>query len=362
MPGFHLWSLSLFRVGGVRVRLHALLLALAATLLLTAAQSETGEGTWWVLLLVLLLASVALHELGHCRAAIRRGGYPHEVVLWPFGGLVQLSVPRSAANDIGVALAGPMVNALLAALCGAWVLASGGTWHSLGADLLSPPTAAGPVTWSLVPRLALWLNFWLVAVNALPAWPMDGGRALRGVMWLLFGYRYALRSEQAGSRICGGVLCLAPAVGRALGGALPVFVELPLIALGVYLLASTRPSPRRRRDAAHLRLDGETREADDGALLFGMGEPSLSEPPLNESAIGESAFNESASAGPTAIGQAVERRYEEILRRKRQREEEEDRRVDDILSRLPEVGLEGLSAEERELLERAGARYRDRPR
>jgi hypothetical protein len=56
----------------------------------------------------------------------------------------------------------------------------------------------------------------------------------------------------------------------------------------------------------------------------------------------------------------LEKRREEKERQLRQQEMAEESRVDEILARLPGVGMQGLSAEERALLERVSARYRNR--
>jgi hypothetical protein len=58
----------------------------------------------------------------------------------------------------------------------------------------------------------------------------------------------------------------------------------------------------------------------------------------------------------------LDARREERLRRQRQAEELEDLRVDDVLSRLQQFGMQGLSYEDRALLHRVSLRYRNRPR
>src|SRR5205823_5728040 len=102
-------------VGGIQVRVHLLFgLFLAAAAL--AVLHDPREIGWWGAMTATWIVSVSIHELAHCLAARRHGGSPHEVVLWPLGGLVQLSVPRNPAAEFAVALAGPLANALLAAI------------------------------------------------------------------------------------------------------------------------------------------------------------------------------------------------------------------------------------------------------
>jgi hypothetical protein len=56
----------------------------------------------------------------------------------------------------------------------------------------------------------------------------------------------------------------------------------------------------------------------------------------------------------------IEQRRADRQRRLAQIEADEERRVDDVLARLNEVGIDSLGAEERRLLERVSKRYRER--
>src|SRR5438067_1948760 len=113
MQGFLSWNVCLGRVAGVQVRTHLLCWLCLATAAL-AALREPQEVWWWAAMMGVWVGSVLIHELAHYLAARRHGGSPHEVMLWPLGGLIQLSVPRSPAAEFAVALAGPLANALLA--------------------------------------------------------------------------------------------------------------------------------------------------------------------------------------------------------------------------------------------------------
>ena len=65
-----------------------------------------------------------------------------------------------------------------------------------------------------------------------------------------------------------------------------------------------------------------------------------------------------AELGP--VGRWLEERREARQQRQRQLEDDEERRVDDILARLHLLGLDGLSLEDRQILDRVSARYRNR--
>jgi len=153
-------------------------------------------------------------------------------------------------------------------------------------------------------------------------------------LWKMIGRRRAQRYCDGLARISGAVLCLSPAVLRGAGVVWASFVEIPLILLGVFLLFNPPPAALRRRENV---LDDE---------LFSDADEFRSE------------LDDSSHGHPSATRQAVEVRLEEKLRRQQEFKAEEDRRVDEILSRLGETGLEGLSPEDRELLERVSERYR----
>src|SRR5262249_18719091 len=112
MQGFLSQNVCVWRVGGIQLRVHLrywLCMGGAALAVLRDPQ----ETWWWATLVGVWTFSVLVHEAAHCLAARRYGGSPHEVVLWPLGGLVQLSAPRSPASEFAIALAGPLANALL---------------------------------------------------------------------------------------------------------------------------------------------------------------------------------------------------------------------------------------------------------
>ncbi len=349
MQGFLAWNVGLARIAGVHVRLHAFF-ALAVVLAAWALRHEPAATWWWAAaFLGLLTGSVLIHELAHCLAARRHGGSPHEVVLWPLGGLVQISVPRSPGNERAVALAGPMANFLLAA-AGSVVLYSRGVpadgagateiESGIGIELFSPPMDPSGLTVLGVVRLVTWINFYLGCLNLLPAVPMDGARLVRSVLWSLVGYRRAVRYTQGLTLAAAAAVCVAPVLLQARGVKVDLLVELSLVLLGVFLFIAAQGDSRRRP----AQEDDEPREADEWRV--GRAEPLL-------------AGDESPGAA-AMIGQAVETRLEERLQRQQQQEAEEDRRVDEILSRLHVAGPEALSPEEQAFLQRVSARYRGR--
>ena len=133
-------------------------------------------------------ASLILHELGHALVARRLGIPIAGIDLWFFGGLSQMTrEPQSAGEEFMIAAAGPAVTLTLFGLClgAVYLLASSGTVSDVAL------TRAGVTT---TPALALvgWLGFVNAALfvfNIVPAFPLDGGRMARALVWWRTGDR-----------------------------------------------------------------------------------------------------------------------------------------------------------------------------
>src|SRR5262245_27556284 len=119
------WSIRLFSVAGTAVRIHFtffLLLAVYAAFAWNRGGIELAVST--VLFIVLLFACVVLHEFGHVFAARAYGIRTSDVTLLPIGGVASLErMPEKPSQEIVVALAGPAVNLVIAAVL-AFVLAA----------------------------------------------------------------------------------------------------------------------------------------------------------------------------------------------------------------------------------------------
>lgn len=142
---------------------------------------------------VLLGASVLAHELGHCVAALRLGLPVRRVRLFLLGGLSEIArTPRKPSHEGIVAVAGPAVSVLLAALCGA-------------ALLVLPSEGA---VWLLVVQCAF-ANAVVALFNLLPGLPLDGGRMLRAAVWALSGRRaVGTKTAVVGGWVVAGLLVL----------------------------------------------------------------------------------------------------------------------------------------------------------
>jgi len=166
--------LSSFRIGriaGVDVRVHWTF----ALLLVAYLATTPGSTGVMALYLALLCTAVLLHELGHSLAARAFGIRVLDIVFWPLGGMARLErMPEDARVEGLVALAGPAVNLVLVGLSSALLLALGG---------FAPETSpTGALATARAAALGfLWINALMAAFNLLPAFPLDGGRALRAL-------------------------------------------------------------------------------------------------------------------------------------------------------------------------------------
>jgi len=175
------WSIPVGRIFGVELRLHLTFLFLLLFVWFTESASQTAPNAARGLALVaIIFASVVLHELGHALVS-RRAGIPAKaIILLPIGGVTLLDETRQPAQspqawkrDIRIALAGPLVNLLIALVAGIIVLGAVPEAH-----LLQRPYVIS----SNLPRSLVWINLLLAAFNLLPAYPLDGGRVLRAIV------------------------------------------------------------------------------------------------------------------------------------------------------------------------------------
>jgi Zn-dependent protease len=136
---------------------------------------------------LLFFLSVVLHELGHAIVAIRSGIGIAGIDLWMFGGVAKMSSDtRTPGEEFRVAVAGPLVTLVIAAVCyGAGQLVDPGHFSS-AAELRS--TAHVSTAGAVLSFLAF-INFALLVFNLLPGFPLDGGRIARAIAWWRTGDR-----------------------------------------------------------------------------------------------------------------------------------------------------------------------------
>ena len=208
------------KIFGIKIRLHSsfLLFVFIAGAYMSGGDPMAALRSWAIL--STLFGFVLLHELGHSLVARRFGIPVLSITLFPFGGAAATGpMPRRALREILIALAGPAVNGVLAIPLFA-ILALGKL--PLYIDEAGTPSFLGYL---------LLANVMLALFNLVPAFPMDGGRILRALLFLRLSYLRATR--------------IAVFVGRAfaLGFFLLVLFEpglWQLAFIGIFLFLSGR--------------------------------------------------------------------------------------------------------------------------
>jgi stage IV sporulation protein FB len=385
------WSFPLGRMFGIAVRVHVLLPLVMLGLILRALTHEgstvsLGEAG---LMMVLLFVAVLLHEFGHCFAARSVDGDASEVLLWPLGGLAYCDLPHTPRAHLITALGGPAVNLVLCVVAaGALAFAQlapplnplaapfqpelySWQYHSALRLEKAPPKAtqpsgdekgkdkkadAGPaaadrvgaaqvtssqvtapptpslVPWQVVAAQLFWVNWFLLLINTLlPGFPLDGGRVLQAILWARSDYR------QATSAACyaGFVVMLVIGVFAIVANEVMAFA----LCLFVYMNC--------RQQLILLETGGE--DAPFG-YDFSQGYTSLegTQPPATTP----------RRKRPNWFQRWRQQRAARRAQREQESREAEERRMDELLAKVQQDGIQSLTDEERRFLTRVSARYR----
>lgn len=335
------WNLPLGRWFGIHVRVHVFFVLLVIVAISMSLDKDPQRQLLVdvSITLAILFVSVLAHELGHCFAARQMDGRVDQIVLWPLGGLAPINLSHQPQEEMVTAAAGPLVNMSIAAVAIIPLLFMHQDMSTVLNPLRSPLPLEG-VTWVYCLQLVVWVNWLLTLANVfLPAYPLDGGRVLRSLIWQKRGYRTAVTMVAMVAKLTAAAICVAAGVMMYY----QVYPDavLPLALLGIVVYFSAKQEAERLHD----------RETDEGLLGydFSQGYTSL-----------ERNFDAAPRRTPGLVRQWLDSRREARLLRQKQIEEQDDQRMDEVLARLHEVGRDGLSDEDRALLDRQSARYRNR--
>jgi Zn-dependent protease len=190
-----------------------------------------------VITVLVLFGSLIVHELGHALVARREGIAVRRIDLFLFGGLTEMS--RDAASpgeDFKIAVAGPAATFGFVLLCLVVDLAIVGPHRLIHAAELDGTVRITPVLLSLS-----WLLFWnvlLLVFNLVPAFPLDGGRMARAIIWRVTGDKQ--RGTRTAARLGQGFSLIVAGLGVWLMLATRSFTGLWLIAIAFLLYQSAR--------------------------------------------------------------------------------------------------------------------------
>jgi Zn-dependent protease len=165
---------------------------------------------------LLFFLSILLHELGHAWVAIRNGIPIEGIDLWLFGGVAKLGKDADSPGvEFRIAAAGPLVTLIIAAICFGLSMAV-----SSGSDALHSAQFDEEVTGATTSVLGYLtsINVLLLAFNLIPAFPLDGGRIARAIVWKLTGDRNRATRFAARLGRGGGWLMVAGGLALFLSG------------------------------------------------------------------------------------------------------------------------------------------------
>jgi Zn-dependent protease len=184
------WSFSIAKVAGISIKVHVTFFLILILGAVQWGQYGVAGAIFGVLLMILLFVCVTLHELGHSLVAQRLGIPVREIILLPLGGVALLSRnPEKAWHELLIAIAGPLVNLVIAA----GLFAATGAATALGSfdgqalQQEAPPSFSSLLVWLLQ------ANILLVVFNLIPAFPLDGGRIFRALLAMVLAPRIATR-------------------------------------------------------------------------------------------------------------------------------------------------------------------------
>lgn len=312
----------LFEVFGITVNAHAGFIVVTA-LILMFGFGFSSQPTDRIQVVLVLWGSVLLHEFGHCWGARRTGGNANEILLTPLGGLAFTQARRRPWPTFVTVACGPLVTLAL------FLVGVGGLYLLLNRTILGPWSFAfGYSQIGSFFHPAGWL-FWLVAINfamlvfnLLPFWPLDGGQALQSILWKPLGYYrsmvLALNVGIAGNLI---LMMIGLAGGPYFGGPLTFFI-------GAFNLLSCIQFRR------FILAEGPWGFSDEDTADY--GNPWENEPERK----------------PGMFERLREKRATQRATRKRQSARHDERRLDNLLSKIGQSGIDSLSRSERKELER----------
>ena len=168
------WSISIGRIFGINFRIHVTFFLLLF-FIFTSVLNERGfaSAILATLFICAVFVCVLIHEVGHSLIARRFGKQARSITLLPIGGVAAMEeIPEKPAQEIAMSIVGPFINVVIAGILYLFV----GHWTGIAAPNLYPDSVR-----AFFAEL-IGINIMLAIFNLIPAFPMDGGRVLRGIL------------------------------------------------------------------------------------------------------------------------------------------------------------------------------------
>jgi Zn-dependent protease len=170
------WSLNTGKIAGVRIQIHWTFIVLILWVILSGiSRGETKHSVFIsVAFLLSVFACVVLHEMGHILTARKFGIDTKKITLLPIGGVASLEkIPENPRQELLVSLAGPAVNAIIALVL----------YPFVPENIMFKQQDLYNISGTEIFLASLFsVNVIIMFFNLIPAFPMDGGRALRALL------------------------------------------------------------------------------------------------------------------------------------------------------------------------------------
>ncbi len=337
------WS---FRVGsafGIDIRVHLAFVLCAVVMIsmeIQAIPPDSGISTMRALVdglgsYAILFAIILLHEFGHCWGARHTGGEATEILLWPLGGLAAVRPPHTASAHIITTISGPMVNVIICVLGAIFLTLWFGT---IGAVPWNPIHPTWPANATLFPTTGqAWLlrvygiSYFILLINLIPVFPFDGGRIVQAWLWPRKGYQRSM--EIATSTGMFGAIII---------GLFSFFLDVSrglMLMIAVFGYLTCWQMRRAAREQAMYSSGEETSEFAE-SLSYRDGDDTAT---VNR---------------PGMIARYKNKRALEKTERQRAQREAREHQIEEILRKVAQTGMAGLSTKERQLLESETKRKR----
>jgi stage IV sporulation protein FB len=282
-----------------------------------------------------LLVSLILHEFAHVFAARVTGGMGSEILIWPLGGLSYIQPGPSRKSHLLVALAGPIVNLVLVVLFLPATLNSGFLSAALNPFQFPQITLTAN---HLVELQVLFfkINWLLLLINILPVYPLDGSKIIQAFYYRDWNQKSVHRQILAAGMI---LISVGMISGLAFSHVWLVFTSSVLLILNFYEIEKIRFGEH--EEDSHLENEygysGDSFEIDE-----------------------DPEFDQDSSSHQGLVSRWMERRERQKRKLSLHQEKENARLTDQILEKVHQFGLKSLTADERQVLDRASDRLKRR--
>jgi Zn-dependent protease/predicted transcriptional regulator len=170
------WSFQIAKFFGIPIKVHITFFLLLIFIGFYGSRIQGARsGLFGIASIILIFLCVVIHEFAHSLVARKYGVKIRDIILLPIGGVSEMEeLPSQPKQEINVALVGPLTSIVLSLI------------FFLAYRLLFPEASTVNISifqGNLLLNLFA-INLMLGLFNLLPAFPMDGGRVLRGLLGL----------------------------------------------------------------------------------------------------------------------------------------------------------------------------------